>query len=167
MGPILGTSPISKEISRSGGKPSNSSEKTSIKFHTIGTLDGSTFFSFVLSTVEARKHIHPFESIFCACIAEINILWLSRDLPLKENFSPSLGLKVTLQCLQSMMALHFPRKSIPKMTSKSFISIAIRSVLSVMPFIDIRTCLRKNSDTRISPEGKLSLKILGVYQFHY
>ena len=46
------------------------------------------------------------------------------------------------------------------MTSKSFISIAIRSTFSVMPLIVIGICLKKNFDDVLRILGVLSLSLL-------
>ena len=61
-----------------------------------------------------------------------------------------------------MIALCLLKKSIPSITSKSFISMAIKSACSVTPFIVIGICRKKNSEVRTSPEGKAVLTSLEV-----
>ena len=90
------------------------------------------------------------------------ILWLSNNLPLKANLSAPLGLKVTFLCLQLMIALCSPTKFIHKMTSKSLFSMAIKSALSVTPFIVIRALCRMNFDIIIFANCKVVLRGLGI-----
>ena len=107
-----------------------SSRNTSTNAYTTGTLDGSNFIFFVVSTILAKYITYPLANILCPFITEIIGHLFPHDVPLNSNASFPSNWKTTFFFLHLIVILCLDNQSMSNMTS--YLTILILTNLLVI-----------------------------------